>query len=381
MTLDLLLPDVLAALFAGGAVVLSLVVGGALLGRRVAPRRARVFLGGFLVAGGLTLTNELVYTLRLPQLHPHFWYTPLLYTYALGPLLYFFVRARLVPERRLRRRDLWHAVLPGLQVVHELVTGFATLELKRAYWQSPFSAVYGQLDTLVFVVSFAAYLLASDRLIRSVRERPETAEPRRWLRRLVRGCAAIVVVALVMETPLVAPWLWETVGRPAFAWLRLAETIAYAALLYWVTFTGFVHTLPRPERPARPARRETYGMTDADLAGHVDRLRAHVADARPHLDPELTLGALADGLALTDKELSYVLNAGLGTGYADYVNGLRVGEAQRLLADPALADRPVLELAMRAGFASKPTFNRVFKAATGQTPTAFRAARAGLMAS
>ena len=388
MTLDLPIPAVLAALLAGGAVVLGLVVGLVLLFRPAKHRLARGFLGGFLVAAALSLTNELVFTLDLPRLSPHFWVTPLLYTFSLGPLIYLFVRQRLHPERPLARRDAWHAVLPGLQVVNEVVTGFGSMELKTAYWESGMLSAYAKVEVFVFVIGFGAYLVAAWRLLRRVPPDrgpgqppasggPSSGEMRTWLRRLVAGCAVIVVVALVMETPLVAPALRGTVGQDVFPWLRLVEMMAYSALLYWVAFTGFVHTLPRREPPApepAPERQETYGLTPEAVAGHVAALRALVADERPYLDPGLTLGALADRLRLSEKELSYVLNEGLGTGYTDYVNGLRVGEAQRLLALPERAGDPVLQIGMEAGFASKATFNRAFKRATGRTPTQYRAA-------
>ncbi|MEM1055806.1 MAG: AraC family transcriptional regulator [Bacteroidota bacterium] len=376
MTLDLPILDLVAALLGGGAALLGLVVGGVLLIGRGPYATARRFLGGFLVAGGLTLLNELIFTLQLQRLSPHFWITPLLYTFALGPLLWFFIRHRLDPERQLQKRDLLHAILPGIQIAHEVVTGFGTIEMKSAYWQSAYGQTYGNLEIVIFVISFSAYLIASARRLRA--EREASGSVGLWLLRLVRGCAVIVVVALVMESPFVAPFLFEAVGETTFAWLKLVEMMVYASLLYWVAFTGFVHTLHRqPEVAALPAQRErqeTYGMTPDDLARHADRLRRFTEAERPHLDPDLTLGTLADRLALSDKELSYVLNEGLGTSYTDWVNGLRVQSACSLLADPIHADRTVLEIAMDAGFASKATFNRVFKAETGQTPTAFRAA-------
>ena len=68
MTLDLFPLDLIATLVAGGAVMVGLVVGGALLVRR--RTRAQVFLALFLVAGGLTLLNELFGNLALYRLHP-----------------------------------------------------------------------------------------------------------------------------------------------------------------------------------------------------------------------------------------------------------------------------------------------------------------------
>lgn len=370
MSLDVPIPDLIAALFGGGAVVLGLVLGAILLVGRGPHSIARRFLGGFLVAAGLTLANELISTLQLQRLSAHFYITPLVYTYSLGPLIYVFVRSRLVPERRLRRGDLVHAVLPLFQIVLEVVTGFAPMAFKSWYWRTPFSQGYNQVDTVLFVASFGAYLLVSWRLLRTSGHDEEVAL---WLRRLVAGCAVIVLFALVMETPLVAPPLSEAVGEGAFSWLRLVELMAYAALLYWVAFTGFVHTLHRRPEETTRERRETYGMSPDDLARHAAHLRQHLETERPYLDPDLTLGSLADALHLGEKELSFVLNEGVGTGYTEYVNGLRVAEARRLLADPSRAGDPVLRLGMEAGFASKATFNRVFKQVTGQTPTQFRA--------
>jgi AraC-like DNA-binding protein len=56
------------------------------------------------------------------------------------------------------------------------------------------------------------------------------------------------------------------------------------------------------------------------------------------------------------------------------VNGYRVREVQRrILAGEARAVT-ILSLALDAGFASKSTFNLVFKKHTGQTPSDFRQA-------
>ncbi|MEM1116318.1 MAG: AraC family transcriptional regulator [Bacteroidota bacterium] len=369
MELALPIPDLLAVLVGGGAVVLGVIVGGLLLAGRGAYPVARRFLGGFLLAAALSLSNELIYSLSLQRLSAHFWINPLVYTLSLGPLVYLFIRHRLAPRRPLGRRDLWHAVLPAVQAVHEWVTGFGTLALKSAYWQSTFGQTYTMIETPFFVVSFALYLWASSRMLGA--HEGDDPDAQRWLQRLVRGCVVIVVVVGVMETSFLTPSLEGAVGERAFAWLRLGEMVAYASMLYWVAFTGFVQTLPRRERLA--PRAETYGLSEDDIAGHVVQIRRLMTAERLYLDPELTLRTLADRLGLSDKQVSYVLNEGMESSYTDYVNGLRVAEAERLLADPDRTDDSVLQLGMEAGFASKATFNRVFKRATGRTPSQFRA--------
>jgi AraC-like DNA-binding protein len=98
---------------------------------------------------------------------------------------------------------------------------------------------------------------------------------------------------------------------------------------------------------------------------------------RPYRDPDLTLAALAERLETTPHKLSEVLNAGLSVTFYDFVNRYRVEEVRRSIAEGKSKHRKLLTLAMDAGFASKSTFNQVFKDQTGQTPSTYRKALAG----
>ena len=85
-----------------------------------------------------------------------------------------------------------------------------------------------------------------------------------------------------------------------------------------------------------------------------------------------SLAAAAEDLGGVDAKRISASLAAAGTGFYDFVNGLRLQRACALLADPARAQCSVLDLAFEAGFQSKATFHRVFKARTGETPSAFR---------
>ncbi|MEL6615285.1 MAG: helix-turn-helix transcriptional regulator, partial [Bacteroidota bacterium] len=109
-----------------------------------------------------------------------------------------------------------------------------------------------------------------------------------------------------------------------------------------------------------------------EAMGLADALRRHLEEARPYLDPEVRLGDLASHLGVTNRTASHVLTSGLGGSFYDVINGYRVEEAKARLADPAHAHLTVLAVGMDSGFSSKATFNRVFKKATGETPSAYR---------
>ena len=93
---------------------------------------------------------------------------------------------------------------------------------------------------------------------------------------------------------------------------------------------------------------------------------------RPWQDSGLTLADLAARLSTTPHNLSEVLNSQLGQTFYDFVNGYRVREVQRRITAGDARALKMLSLAMDAGFASKSTFNQVFKKHTSQTPSDFR---------
>ena len=93
---------------------------------------------------------------------------------------------------------------------------------------------------------------------------------------------------------------------------------------------------------------------------------------RAYLNPELDLATLAASLEITAHQLSQLLNRELGASFADYVNGHRIREAQRILRDPARREETILAVALESGFRSKNTFNAAFRKHAGTTPSAFR---------
>jgi AraC-like DNA-binding protein len=63
--------------------------------------------------------------------------------------------------------------------------------------------------------------------------------------------------------------------------------------------------------------------------------------------------------------------------FAAYVNDHRLCEAAERLVDPQLARRPILTLALEAGFGSIGPFNRAFRERYGVTPSEYRAGALG----
>ena len=89
------------------------------------------------------------------------------------------------------------------------------------------------------------------------------------------------------------------------------------------------------------------------------------------LDPELNVGKLAKHLQINQKMLSAVLNQHLGKGFNEFVNEYRVAEVKKKLLSKENQHLTILGLALKAGFNSQATFQRVFKELTSLTPKEF----------
>jgi AraC-like DNA-binding protein len=128
---------------------------------------------------------------------------------------------------------------------------------------------------------------------------------------------------------------------------------------------------PHPaEVPGAPAAADPADPADPVLAAAL----AQAMDVQQAWrDEDLSVAGLASRLGVPEYRLRRHINQHLGhRNFNAYVNGLRLAEAQRLLADAGQRDTPVLRIALDAGFGSIGPFNRAFKAATGLTPTEFR---------
>lgn len=84
---------------------------------------------------------------------------------------------------------------------------------------------------------------------------------------------------------------------------------------------------------------------------------------------EITLDTIADVAGFSKFHFSRLFKQFTDMSFYDYLNQRRVKEAEKLLLNPNLS---ITEVAMRSGFSSISTFNRVFKNFKECTPTEFK---------
>ena len=86
-------------------------------------------------------------------------------------------------------------------------------------------------------------------------------------------------------------------------------------------------------------------------------------------DPELSLAQLSEKFGMSQSGVSRAVKSATGEKMVDYLHGLRIAEAQRLLRDTELT---VYEICDRVGYHTGWTMTRAFKRYVGLTPGAWR---------
>ncbi|WP_312236358.1 AraC family transcriptional regulator [Stenotrophomonas sp.] len=300
--------------------------------------------------------------------------------YLTGPLLYAYTSS-LLPGGIGRRRGgvAWHfvpAVLVGLFMLTLAIwPGVAASGLGGLMLQV---IVHAWVAITVPYLAFSAWQLRdAPRWLEEV-SADEASLRISWLRHLVTVIAVLwLVVGLERISVALSSSTWHWPGAVlSVVMIVVTYLLAWSGLRLGVLIPAGMldhQDLPAPSAEAADpaARYLRSGLSEPERAQIAADLGALMREHRLHLDNELDLARLSERSGWSPNYISQALNQQLGQNFFEFVNGFRIADAKRCLADPG-DPRSVLDIALACGFGSKSTFNTVFKRLTGLTPTAFR---------
>lgn len=297
------------------------------------------------------------------------------FQWLMTPSLYFFVRAKTTTNFTLRRQDSIHllpffASLVYFSVVYYSLPAPDKVSLLQSGWLASTSnrliiPVAGDIFQLMYL--YAALLLLRDHGMR-LKDWFSSVEKRefRWLKRILIlwGAVFLFHMGLISLAALGARISNVLVILDIMNAIHLAIAIALPASAisdYFERATGVDTIAARPRSAQLP---------DHERQVFFQQLTAFMTKEKPYLQADLSLKALADGLAMTPRELSEVINTESRMNFFEFINRHRVDEAKRILIDqPGMR---VLDIAFTAGFNSKSAFNDAFRKQTGMSPSAYR---------
>lgn len=357
-----------------------------------ANRTANRLLAALVASFTIYLAAGPYYASGLIRLYPHFFGISYLMPWVFGPLVYLYARAASDRSWRFRRGQLVH-FLPVATITLLVLPAFLLSgDEKVALWErwsarGPLGIVsildpFKYLSGITYTAITTAYVVRNRRAV----ERSYSSMARvnlRWLAWLCGGSGAIWVMVTILKAGHVSGTIRD--ADVALAMSILVYTIGYMGLRQPEIFrydTAEEHPVAASKLPqardavaaaAAPATKHGHSGPGSEEAAELREALLRIMERdQPWRESELTLAELATRLNSTPHKLSAVLNSQVGQTFYDFVNGYRVREIQRRIVAGDARSLKMLALAMDAGFASKSTFNEVFKKHTRQTPSKYR---------
>jgi AraC-like DNA-binding protein len=339
-------------------------------------------LGALFLATSLNLVDNFLLVKRFYFSYPSLALWSVWMLLLLGPLLYLYTKSILFRDFSLSGRK-WLHFLPfiTLTLVTEIAWQLEPRPAKLSILDHIYTRnipAYQYWDTGFIFLHFFVYITVSFRQIRHFRQ--ALGDRFSDLQRL--DISWLSSTLLFFTIAMVAAALNGFMAlTPLANYFYFVFTIILLILFVYINLV-ILKAMQRPalfadmkekEEPARGVPKYSGSALNSEESKSLfARLQQHMQITKPYLEPELTLEQLAAQLALRPKILSQVINENTGQNFFDYINRYRIGEAKRILTDPADKKITVQEVLYTVGFNSKSSFNTLFKKYTGMTPSEFK---------
>lgn len=183
-------------------------------------------------------------------------------------------------------------------------------------------------------------------------------------------------------------WLWVVLAFYILVWAlkgvanyiidialinHLADTLIVllltsVAMAQWRNPSLFALNLP--SKKTEQARYGENRLPDSLSQSLHEQVTDFMNKERPYFDNNLNLQLLAQNIGLSTHQLSQIINEREGKNFYQFINQYRIDAVcENIKQQP---EKNVLDIAFECGFASKSSFNAVFKKLQQMTPTEYK---------
>ena len=250
MKLSISLPDAISALLMVGAVLQGLAVSVISWLSRKESSLAKFIFSVLISAMSLTLLYETGIRLHFFAKYPRFYFLPIYFTHAFGPLLFYYVKATLYPKFTLKWSDLKHFLLPVAQFSFFVFVLFKDPQLKRERWDNDFSMLYGTFGYPVYLLLFTSYSYFAYRFIKFKIKALEHVGHSKYeekhvqrVRKMVKG---LYFLLLVNSSFVICNFLSQYFFHYALTFnpvYRFFSDCSFAAMILWVGAYGYYRVM------------------------------------------------------------------------------------------------------------------------------------------
>lgn len=111
----------------------------------------------------------------------------------------------------------------------------------------------------------------------------------------------------------------------------------------------------------------------SDQQNKINKIESAINDRKLHLDKTINSERFSERIDLSAREVSVLIQLHYKCNFVDFINHHRVEEAKKSLSATACSKESIKSIALRSGFNSISSFNRIFTKHTQMTPSEYRA--------
>ena len=329
-------------------------------------RKANYFLALLIISLNFTFTP---YLLEGDMFNKYLWlsWLPFSLSYWIGPALYFYVISLTQSDFHFRGKHLWHFAPIFLNYIHSVYHLVFKDEFPYPYihYTAEFFEFAALFSIFIYaVLSFGKLKIYNKSLLNQLSFTEHLHLD--WLKSIIK---VLVVLFIAIGIYIVA--IDEIVGKQypggVYSVYKYSFLFVYAGILYWLSIGGYrqIQTINKPILISRISVTDPKNRSSAYLQ--------HLMEQNKYfLDPTLNLAQLSRLSKLSERRLSDVINHELRKNFYTFVNEYRVKEVKSKLEDTDNLSSKIICLAYDSGFNSKASFHRIFKQATGLSPSEYR---------
>ncbi len=352
--------------------LLSLVLIGAIQGIIISVllfRNVRIVKGGLflcILVLLIAMANLNAFLLELPlgrEWHPAANLIPLIIFMPIGPLLWFYFKT--MTGQPFKSNYKLHFLLIVLDLVpYLLAAGFYLDFFPAGVFR--FIDAYNRYIDVPRWISLSAYLYAVWLLCKNNRNSiSEKIYPK--LLALWRFFVTFQATWLLFLIPYLIPGTGERLIA-TLGWFPVYIPLTF--LVYAIGALSFsIYLNSRQEKNNSNSYKKP--LDQDEIANSIRMLRHAMETEQLYANPELNLSLMVAVTGLPQKTISAVLNQTSDKGFNGFVNAYRIIAFKEKVATEGTSKLTLTGIAMECGFSSQSTFQRVFKASEGISPSEY----------
>ena len=106
-----------------------------------------------------------------------------------------------------------------------------------------------------------------------------------------------------------------------------------------------------------------------DSSKNQQKIKQAIAYIQENFDKDLNMAVVSNHISMNYSLFSYLFKEYTGSNFVNYLKGIRMEEAKRLLEE---TDLRIIEISAKIGYDNEKHFMKIFKASCGVSPSEYR---------